>query len=303
MKKTLLIFLSIFLFSCTEKINNQKPELDLQTQINKIIAEKNATIAVSVNSIENDFKLDINGNKELPLLSVLKFHIAIAVLNEVDAKKLNLNQKIEVKKSDLHENTYSPFRDEFPNGNNGKTLGELLKYMVSQSDNNITDVLIKLIGGTETVQQTLDKKGIKNFKISADEAKLHENWGNMYLNTSTTNSLNDALKKLYDGELLSKNSTDFLMKTMLETTTGANKIVAQLPKNTPVAHKTGASGKNDAGLTAAENDIAIITLPNGKHFAISVLISDSMESEEINTKIIADISKAVYDYLNKIERK
>jgi beta-lactamase class A len=303
MKKTLLIFLSIFLFSCTEKINNQKPELDLQTQINKIIAEKNATIAVSVNSIENDFKLDINGNKELPLLSVLKFHIAIAVLNEVDAKKLDLKQKIEVKKSNLHENTYSPFRDEFPNGNNEKTLGELLKYMVSQSDNNITDVLIKKIGGTEIVQQTLDKKGIKNFKISADEAKLHENWGNMYLNTSTTNSLNDALKKLYDGELLSKNSTDFLMKTMLETTTGANKIVAQLPKNTPVAHKTGASGKNDAGLTAAENDIAIITLPNGKHFAISVLISDSMESEEINTKIIADISGAVYDYLDKIERK
>ncbi|MFC6267801.1 class A beta-lactamase, subclass A2 [Frigoriflavimonas asaccharolytica] len=303
MKKTLLILLSIFLFSCTEKKNNQNPELDLQTEINKIIAGKNATIAVSVNSIEDDFKIDINGNKELPLLSVFKFHVAIAILNEVDAKKLNLNQKIAVEKSDLHDNTYSPFRDEFPNGSREKTLGEVLKYVVSQSDNNITDVLIKKIGGTKIVQQTLDNKGIKNFKISANEAKMHENWKNMYLNTSSTNSLNDALKKLYDGDLLSKNSTDFLMKTMLETTTGANKIVAQLPKNTPVAHKTGASGKNDAGLTAAENDIAIITLPNGKHYAISILISDSMESEETNTKLIADISKTVYDYLIKIERK
>ena len=88
--------------------------------------------------------------------------IDISFLKQIGGSSLT-DENIEVKKSDLHEITYSPFRDEFPNGNNGKTLGELLKYMVSQSDNNITDVLIKKIGGTEIVQQTLDKKGIKNF--------------------------------------------------------------------------------------------------------------------------------------------
>ena len=171
--------------------------------------------------------------------------------------------------------------------------------MVSKSDNNITDVLINLIGGTESVQNFINSKGIKNFHVEADEAKMHETWEDLYLNKSTTNSLNGALQKLYNGQLLSKPATDFLMKTMLETTTGANKIVAQLPKNIAVAHKTGSSGKNAAGLTAAENDIGIITLPNGKRYAISVLVSDSMESEETNTKMIADISKIVFDYFNK----
>ena len=87
------------------------------------------------------------------------------------------------------------------------------------------------------------------------------------------------------------------MNIMLGTTTGTNKIVEQLPKGTPVAHRTGSSGKID-GLTVAENDIAIITLPNGKKYAIAVLVSDSRESYEVNCKMISDISKTVWNHLN-----
>lgn len=299
MKKTLLILLSVILFSCTSKKIEKKIGTNLQTQINKITEGKNATVAVSINSLEENFNLNINGDKKLPLLSVFKFHVALAVLKQVDEEKLSLDQKILITKADLHENTYSPFRDEFPEGNVEKSLSELLQYMVSKSDNNITDVLLKLIGGPQVVQKFMVYSNIKNINIEADEAKMHEGWENLYLNTSSTNSLNDALIKFYKGKILSAKSTAFLMKTMLDTKTGANKIAANLPINIPVAHRTGSSGKNEFGLTAAENDIGIITLPNGKHFAISVLISDSMESEEINTRMIADISRTAFDYLNE----
>lgn len=272
---------------------------DLKKDINQIIKDKNATVAVSVLDFETNKSLSINGNKKLPLLSVFKFHIAVAVLDQVDQGKLSLDQNIPVTKAELYENTYSPFRNEFPNGNEEKTLAELLKYMVAKSDNNITDILINLIGGTKTVQKKMDKSSVKNFTIIADERKMHEGWEYLYWNTSTTNSLNAVLQKFYHGKLLSKQSTDFLMQTMLETTTGANKLVAQLPKNIPVAHRTGSSGKNDNGLTAAENDIGIVTLPNGTHYAISILVSDSMESETTNTKMVADISKIVFDYFSR----
>ena len=291
-KKITLLFLVISIFSFGQN-------KELKRQILNVIESKNATVAVSVLNLENNKSISINGNKKLPMLSVFKFHIALAVLDQVDQKKLSLNQPIFIKKSELLENTYSPFRNEFPDANLEKTLSELLQYMVSKSDNNITDILINLVGGTETVQKFINSKGIKSCHIEADEAQMHERWENLYLNKSTTNSLNVALQKLHNGKLLSKSSTDFLMKTMLGTTTGANKIVAQLPKNIAAAHRTGSSGKNDSGLTAAENDIAIITLPSGKHYAISVLVSESMESEETNTKMIADISKIVFDYFNK----
>ncbi|MCK7516895.1 MAG: hypothetical protein MZV64_03810 [Ignavibacteriales bacterium] len=53
---------------------------------------------------------------------------------------------------------------------------------------------------------------------------------------------------------------------------------------------------NDEGITAAANDIGIITLPDGKHFAISVFVTNSKENDETNEKIISDIAKVTWDY-------
>jgi len=120
----------------------------LKKQIQQITKNKNATVAVSVLDFENNKSININGNKKLPMLSVFKFHIALAVLNEVDEGKLSLDQNIFIKKSDLAENTWSPIRERFPDGNIEMPLSLLLKYTVAESDNNGCDILLRLIGGT-----------------------------------------------------------------------------------------------------------------------------------------------------------
>ena len=272
---------------------------NLKKEILQVTKDKNGTVAVSVLDFGNDKTVHINGNKKLPMLSVFKFHIGLAVLNEVDQGKLNLDQKILIKKSDLLENTWSPIRERFPEGDIEMPLGLLIKYTVAESDNNGCDILLRLIGGTETVQKFINSKGVRNFTIKVNEEQMHQGFEFMYLNTTTANSANQLLKDFRDKKIVSKTSTDFLMTTMLETSTGKNKIVAQLPESVPVAHKTGSSGKNEKGLTIAENDIGIVTLPGGKSYALSIFVSDSMESAETNTKIIADISKIVFDYFSK----
>ena len=272
---------------------------NLKKEILQITKDKNGTVAVSVLDFGNDKSVHINGNKKLPMLSVFKFHIGLAVLNEVDQGKLNLDQKILIKKSDLLENTWSPIRERFPEGDIEMPLGLLIKYTVAESDNNGCDILLRLIGGTETVQKFINSKGVRNFTIKVNEEQMHQGFEFMYLNTTTANSANQLLKDFRDKKIVSKTSTDFLMTTMLETSTGKNKIVAQLPESVPVAHKTGSSGKNEKGLTIAENDIGIVTLPGGKSYALSIFVSDSMESAETNTKMIADISKIVFDYFSK----
>ena len=272
---------------------------NLKKEILQITKGKNATVSVSVLDFENNKSVHIKGNKKLPMLSVFKFHIGLAVLNEVDQGKLNLDQKILIKKSDLLENTWSPIRERFPEGDIEMPLGLLIKYTVAESDNNGCDILLRLIGGTETVQKFINSKGVRNFTIKVNEEQMHQGFEFMYLNTTTANSANQLLKNFRDKKIVSKTSTDFLMTTMLETSTGKNKIVAQLPESVPVAHKTGSSGKNEKGLTAAENDIGIVTLPSGKSYALSIFASDSMESAETNTKMIADISKIVFDYFSK----
>ncbi len=69
-----------------------------------------------------------------------------------------------------------------------------------------------------------------------------------------------------------------------------------MPEETIVAHKTGHSGKNDNGLTGALNDIGIVFLSNNSYFYLSVLVSDSQESDETNQMIIAEIAKLTWDY-------
>lgn len=232
-------------------------------------------------------------------MSVFKFHVACAALDLVDKGKLSLDQKIFIKKSELY-NTWSPYKEKHPERNTEAALSEIIYYTVALSDNNLCDILIELVGGTQAVQKFMNSKGVKDFQIKYTERGMAINgWDSLFENYTTANSTVQLLKKFYDGKLLSKKSTDYLMKIMLGTKTGTNKIIEQLPKGTPIAHKTGSSGKKDNFLTIAENDMGIITLPNGKHYAIAVYVSNSKESEAENCRIISDISKAVWDNFNK----
>ncbi|RXM38313.1 hypothetical protein BOQ62_17200 [Chryseobacterium sp. CH21] len=292
MKKTALLFILISAFTFAQTSL-------LEQKISTILKNKKATVGVSVLGFENGFKYDKNADKKLPMQSVFKFHIAAAVLNVIDQGKLSLDQKIKLDQSNLLENTWSPLRDKYPGGNVEVPLSEVIEYTVAKSDNNGCDILLKLLGGTQTVQKFMDSKGVKGFQIKYNEEAMHKDWNVQYENYSTTKSAVDALKKFYDGKLLSKKSTDYLMKVMWSTSTGLNKMVEQLPKNTPVAKKTGASGKNDAGLTGAENEIGIVTLPNGKHYALAVFVSNSTETDAINCRMISDISREVWEYFNK----
>ena len=293
MKKLTILFLLISIFCFAQKA-------ELKKEISKITEGKKATVAVSVLGIDFPFQYNNNNaEKKLPMQSVFKYHIALAVLDLVDQGKLSLDQKVFIKKSELLPNIWSPIREKNPEGNFEMPISELIEYSVAMSDNVGCDVLLRLIGGPKVVNDYIVSKGVKNTQIVYNEELMQSAWKNQYENYTTMKSATRLLKDFYKGKILSKKSTEFLLAVMYRTSTGLNKIVEQLPKYAKVAHKTGSSGKNDAGLTGAENDIAMITLPNGKTYAIAIFVSDSMETWEVNCKMISDISKMVFENLEK----
>ncbi|WP_276978601.1 class A beta-lactamase, subclass A2 [Flavobacterium filum] len=294
MKKiVLLLCLSLFSVQLFAQNNNL-----LRKELNNIISTKNATIGVSIKGIESNDTLSINGNLNAPLMSVFKFHIALATLNLVDKGKLALSQKFFIKKEDLHEDTWSPIRDEFPNGNIYLTLDQLLRYTVSHSDNNGCDILLDLIGGTKTVQDFINKQGIKEFTIKVNEQEMRT-WENLYINTTTPLATTKLLEKFYKGKVLKKNSTKHLYQIMIECSRGITWMKAGLPEGTELAHRTGISGRNENDLRAAMNDVGIFKLPNGNHVILSVYLKDITEEREVTEKIIADITKATWNYYTK----
>jgi beta-lactamase class A len=271
---------------------------ELRKELNQIISTKNATVGVSLKEAESKDTLSINGNMKMPMMSVFKFHIALAVLNEVDNGKLALKQKIFIKKEDLKEDTWSPIREEFPNGNMNLTLDQLLRYTVSHSDNNGCDILLKLIGGTETVQKFINKNGTKDFTIKMNEDQMRT-WENLYTNTTTPVATTELLEKFYKGKVLKKATTKYLDQIMVECSRGTTWMKAGLPEGTELAHRTGISGTNDKNLRAAMNDIGIIKLPNGHHLILSIYLKNITESREDTEKIISAITKASWDYFTK----
>jgi len=45
--------------------------------------------------------------------------------------------------------------------------------------------------------------------------------------------------------------------------------------------------------------MGIVFMPDGSHFYLAVLVSDSNETSEANKKIIADIAELAWDYFEE----
>lgn len=268
----------------------------LRTDIVNIVEKANGTIGVAIKNLETGDTLTINNSHQFPMQSVYKFPLAMAVLSMVDSGKLSIDQKIHVAKTDLLPNTWSPLRDKYPEGKFDLSLSEIIAYTVSQSDNNGCDMLFRLIGGTSNADEFVHKLGVSEISIKGTEEEMHKDWNVQFTNWCKPSAITQLLELFYKKQVLSQTSNDFLWKQMVETTTGPNRIRGLLPNETVVAHKTGYSGKNEDGLTAAVNDIGIIELPNGQHIAIAVFVSNATVADSISERVIADIAKATYTY-------
>ena len=269
----------------------------LKTLISEIIETKDATVGVSIIAGDSGDLISANGDKRLPMQSVFKYHLAIVVLNQVDKGNLDLLEKFQITPKDLDNDLWSPLRKEYPTGVN-LSLAEILNFTLAYSDNVGCDVLFKIIGGPKVVEEFFHQNGVSDIGIKYNELTMQSQWKYQYENWTTANAANLALEIFYENSrrILSPESHSFLWNTMKNSKTGRKTIKANLPKRTMVAHKTGSSGKNKAGLTGAQNDIGIIFLPDGSHFYLSVLVSDSKETQDVNEKIIADIAKTTWDY-------
>lgn len=273
-------------------------KIPLNQRFTDIVANKNVKVGVSVYDFKTKKSFGNNPKEHFPMQSVFKFHIGLAVLDLVDKGKLSLSQKIYISKEKMQPDWYSPIRDKYPNGGVHLSLKDILKSTVSESDNVGCDLLLELIGGPKVVDDYLKNIGMKDVQIKYNEFIMQGSWEPQFSNYSSAQSAIELLMALHNNRILSAKSRAFIKKMLLETSTGPNRIKGLLPRGTVVGHKTGTSGTNkETGIMAAVNDIGLVTLPNGNRFAIAVFVSNSRGKIEANEKIIAEITKATYDYL------
>lgn len=268
----------------------------LNVAITRMVDSTHAKVGVAVLGLDFRDSLFIKGQDHFPMQSVFKFPLSLYTLHLVDEGKLSLAKQIHIPRKKLDPQTWSPMLKDFPSGDIDMSLSELLRYAVSKSDNNACDILFGLVGGTANVNRYIHSLDIRDISIVATEARMKTGWSVQYTNWCAPQAMARMLKLFYDSRTLKRESNNFLMDLMLKSENSPNRIKGLLPPGTAVAHKTGTSNANANGLTAATNDVGIITLPDGRHIALIVFVSDYKGGVPEGERIIARVSRLVWEY-------
>ncbi|MEP7131284.1 MAG: class A beta-lactamase [Sphingomicrobium sp.] len=264
----------------------------------------------------------VNADQPFPMASTFKVPIAGTVLSLVDKGRLKLDQLVPVDPNMMVES--EGLAETFHHPGVSVSVENLLELMLTVSDNTATDTLVKLVGGPAVVTQWVRDQGVAGLRVDRDtaglirdfyrlppgpsfpaslEAGLKANpkledkgdkpdpaFDNNPRDTSTPVAMAQLLERIYTGNVLSAASTTLLREIQERNTTGKARIRARLPAGTVVAEKTGTIG-------GSVNNVGVITLPdNAGKLIVAVFIKKSGKPVEDRERVIADISRALYDY-------
>ena len=278
-----------------------------------------ATFGVAVIDLQSGATWGVHADQPFPMMSVFKAPVAAAILAQVDAGKLSLDQKVTIKRADVDPGSAVPsVGDSFRGEQMSFTLRELLKAAVSQSDNTAVDALIKVAGGPEVVTQFLRAKGIPGMRIDEDEVGVAKVFANLrgaaappanetaaqkdqrlragyqafLADPRNRTSPADAalfLTTLWTRRLLTPASTQYLLDLMYAQTI-PHRMRDGLPPQVRLADKTGTSGTVN-GVSAAYNDIGILTWPNGRTVIVAAFLAGSSAPQADKDALFAALAR------------
>jgi len=294
----------------------------VQAEIGRISQQADGVVGVAAWRLDGHGpRVLVNADQRFPMGSAFKIAVAGAILSKVDRGELSLDQLVPVDHSMMVES--EGLASTFKHPGVSVSIRNLLELMLTVSDNTATDVLTKLAGGPAAATSWVRAQGVAGLRVDRDTAgilrdffsipagsfpealeaarkadpKLDEKgdkpnpaFDNDPRDTSTPEAMAGLLQRIFMGKALKSESSKLLTDIMERNTTGKARIRGRLPEGTVVADKTGTIG-------GSLNDAGIITLPNNAgRLIVVVFIKQSKKPFEDRERVIADTSRALYDY-------
>ncbi|WP_294057355.1 serine hydrolase [Sphingomonas sp.] len=302
------------------------PPASLVAELDALTARFGGTVGIAVTSLDDNWIAGHNGSLKLPQQSVSKLWVTMTVLDQVDQGKIRLTDPITITKADFtlfHQPVASLVKDD-----SGYTasVGEIVRRAMQMSDNTCNDKLLRLVGGPQAVRAFIARKGLGAIRFGPGEKLLQAataglSWkpeysmGNSFAvarsklpaavrlaafdayvgdppDGAAPEAIAMALSRLKKGELLSPESTKWLIDTMAGARTGRARVHAAVPPGWDYAHKTG-TGQDLGGRTAGFNDVGILTAPDGKTYALAIMIGDYAGPIQNRQLLMQAVAKAV----------
>lgn len=264
-------------------------------------------VGIAVQSVEDGWTVESNGDTRLPQQSVSKLWVALTVLDQRDAGRLRLDDPVTITRADLTV-FHQPIAALVKGEGYQTTVGDLLTRAMTMSDNTANDRLLHYVGGPAAVRAMIARKGLGNIRFGPGERLLQAgtaglDWrpeystGNAFTlarsklspvtrlsafeayvadppDGAAPAAIAGALAKLKKGQILSPGSTSWLISTMESSKTGKQRLRGAVPDGWTFGHKTG-TGQDLGGRTAGYNDVGLLTAPDGRSYAVAVMIGDT----------------------------
>lgn len=289
-------------------IHGCRPASDWQTQLRTELQTYTDTLDAQIGIallLENGDSLTLNNRQHYEMMSVFKFHQALAVCNYLYHHNQSLDTLLHITPDDLKPNTWSPLRDRYLQEKyvNGMDISvrNLLEYTLQQSDNNACDILFdRLVSPAETDLFIRNLGLTEDFGIAYTEAEMQKDHHLSKGNWSTPYAAASLLKHFLETDLIKEPYKAFIKETMTSCQTGMKRLPAPLhDAEAIIGHKTGSGYTTADGRIGATNDLGFITLSDGTRYILAVFVKDSGYNATQTEEIIGQISQIVFNHLQK----
>ncbi|HEX6072410.1 MAG TPA: serine hydrolase [Sphingomicrobium sp.] len=298
----------------------------LRDQITALGREFNGRVGIAVRSVDEGWSAGWKADELYPQQSVSKLWVSITALDAVDRGRVRLDDKVTLDRSDLtlfHQPIAALVRK---SGGYSTTLDDLMFKAITTSDNTCNDKLMRSVGGADAVRDMIARKGLGAIRFYNGERALQSKiagliWspsysiGNAFFEArnalpksirkaafdryvedpydgAAPSAIVAALARLKRGELLSPESTRRLLWIMGNTKTGANRLKGGLKPGWTLSHKTG-TGQVFGPYQAGYNDIGILTGPDGRSYAVAVMIKKTSVPLPTRMTLMNNVVRAV----------
>ena len=277
--------------------NAQNSTKELQNKIASIFEENQGDFAIAFKNIsgEKDSIL-INAHEDFHAASTMKTPVMIEVFKQASEGKFSLQDSLVIKndfKSILDGSSYSMElgRDSgehlYEQIGQKRSIEDLVTDMIIYSSNLATNIIIELVDA-KNVNKTMREMGAMDINVlrGVEDMKAYEAG---LSNSTTAYDLMLIFEALAQGKAVNAEA-DNEMLHILQQQKHTDLIPALLPENLKIANKTG-------WITGVHHDSALIELPDGEKYVL-VLLSKNMKDMEAGTKMLAKVSKLIYDHVN-----
>jgi beta-lactamase class A len=300
-----------------------------QAEIERLSTAYGEPVGISVSEVAQGWTASALGDETFPQQSVSKLWVALAVMQAIDDKRLSLDQAVTMGPEDrsvFYQPLASRIRASRPLV---ITIADLLRHALIESDNSANDMLIREVGGPGVVTQAIADKRLRGLAVGGTERDVQTKtagleWRPEYGQTwifkqaraalpddvrdqalanylanppdgATPDGIVTALAALKRGELLSRASTDFMLGLMGEARTGQLRLRAAVAPGWTLAHKTG-TGPDWRGASVGINDVGLLTAPDGRTFAVAVMVRQTRQGPSARHKLMQGVARAVEAY-------